>query len=270
MPHARVNGCDFYYESAGSGPDIVFIHGEIHGTDYWEYQIPALSGEYRCFAYNRRGHARTELTEHGFSLVNQVRDLAALIDQFGIKRPIIVAVAFGAAIAAQYAIQFPDRVRGIVMVAWSELHEAMKYFDRWVRASQQVVQILERQGREALIDFVRREGGRSIYMVIPLDSPIRERCVRLFAAHPVEEYRRGMLELASSVPDLIPAFRQLTLPVLGVCGDADPFPDQPQVLAGMPNFREVPPFKGAGRFIHWEQPAAFNQLVREFIASCPL
>ncbi len=269
MPHVRVNGCEFHYELTGSGPDVVFIHGEIHGTDYWEYQLPALSGQFRCLAYDRRGHAQTELTEYGFSLVNQVRDLAALIDHFCIKRPIIIAVAFGAAIAAQYAIQYPDRVRGIVMVAWSELHDALKYFDRWVKASQQVVRVLETQGREALIDYVRREGGRSIYMVIPLDSPIRERCVRLFAAHPVEEYRRGMLELACSVPDLIPAFRQLSIPVLGVCGDGDPFPDQPQVLKGMTGFREAAPFKNAGRFIHWEQPEAFNQLVREFIERCP-
>lgn len=269
MPHVRTNGCEFYYEMAGAGPDVVFIHGEIHGTDYWEYQLPALAGECRCFAYNRRGHAGTELTDYGFSLVNQVRDLAMLLDHFGIRRPIIVAVAFGAAIAAQFAIQYPQRVRGIVMVAWSELHEAMKYFDRWVKASAQVVKILETEGRDALIDYLRREGGRSIYLVIPLDSAIRERCVRLFAAHPVEEYRRGMLELAMSVPDLIAPFRQLTLPVLGVCGDGDPFPDQPQVLAGMAHFREAPQFKGAGRFIHWEQPEAFNRLLREFIANCP-
>ena len=31
MPTAHVNGCEFYYEVAGSGTPLVFIHGETHG-----------------------------------------------------------------------------------------------------------------------------------------------------------------------------------------------------------------------------------------------
>ena len=58
-------------------------------------EIPDLAREYRCLAYNRRGHAKTELTNYGFSLVNQTRDLAELIDRLHIERPVIIAVAFG-------------------------------------------------------------------------------------------------------------------------------------------------------------------------------
>ena len=68
------------------------------------------------------------------------------------------------------------------------------------------------------------------YYVIPTASPIREACVRMFGGQPIELYRRGMLEFARSVPDLVPRFKQLTLPVLGVCGALDPFPDQPEAL----------------------------------------
>jgi ABC-type proline/glycine betaine transport system permease subunit len=32
MPLIEANGCDFYYEQIGQGPDMVFIHGEIHGS----------------------------------------------------------------------------------------------------------------------------------------------------------------------------------------------------------------------------------------------
>ncbi len=95
MPTIEANGCNFYYELQGEGPDVVFIHGEIHGTAYWEYQLPEFAREYRCFAYNRRGHAGTELTDFGFSLVNQTRDLAALIEKLGLHQPVIIAVAFG-------------------------------------------------------------------------------------------------------------------------------------------------------------------------------
>jgi len=265
MPTVQANGCNFYYELAGQGPDLVFIHGEIHGLEYWEYQIPEFARAHRCFAYNRRGHAKTELTRFGFSLVNQTRDLAALIDRLGIEQPVIIAVAFGTTIAASYAIAHPGRVKALVLVAWSELHDSMQYFQRWKEYSEEAAQVLEAGGREAFLSLLHSHGGKRIYRVIPVDSPVREKVIRMFAGHPVEEYRHGMLEFGSSVPDLVPAFRALDLPVLGLCGSNDPYPDRPEVLAGMKNFREAPVIAGAGRFVHWERPNEFNSVVRAFL-----
>ena len=74
-----------------------------------------------------------------------------------------------------------------------------------------------------------------------------------------------MLEFGSSVPDLVPAFRALDLPVLGLCGSNDPYPDRPDVLAGMENFREAPAIASAGRFVHWERPNEFNSAVHAFL-----
>lgn len=268
MTMVRANGWDFYCESVGSGPDLVFIHGEIHGIDYWEHQIADLSRDHRCLIYERRGHRRTGMPAFGFSLENQTRDLEALISHFEVRDPVLVAVAFGTTIAANYALRQPTSAKGIVMVAWSEMHEADLYLQRWIRASDTVVRILETEGRDALLDFLRREAGRSVYLVVPLDSPIREACIQMFGNHPVDEYRRGMLEFATSVPPLVESFRKLALPVLGVCGDGDPFPDRPEVLLGMRNFREAPPVAGAGRFIQWEKPAEFNALLRAFLDEC--
>src|SRR5690606_39373966 len=103
MPSIKVNNCNFEYELAGKGRDIVFIHGEIHGMQYWEHQIKEFSRDFRCLTYNRRGHKGTEWTDYGFSLVNQAKDLEALIKELGIERPVIVALAFGTTVAVQYA-----------------------------------------------------------------------------------------------------------------------------------------------------------------------
>ena len=176
-------------------------------------------------------------------------------------------VARGSTIAANYAIQYPDRVKGLILVAWSELHEAMQYFDRWKAYNEEATQVLESMGRGAFIELLRRDAGKRIYKVIPLEEPVREKAIQLFASHPIEEYRSGMLEFGSSVPDLVPAFRKLELPVLGLCGANDPYPDKPEVLAGMKSFREAPFIPGAGRFVHWEQPRAFNAAVRSFLQS---
>lgn len=265
MTMVPANGWSFDCEITGEGPDIIFIHGEIHGKEYWEHQLKEFSKSHRCLTYNRRGHSTTGAPEYGYSLENQRRDLEALIKYFKIEDPIIVAVAFGTTIAADYAICHPNSVKGIILVAWSELHDARKYFDRWVNASKQVVDILESKGKKGLVEFLQNEGGRTVYMVIPLESPIREPCIRMFANHPIEEYKRGMLEFATSVPNLIDSFSKLDLPVLGICGALDPFPDQPEILNGMSGFIEAPPVSGGSRFVQWEKPTEFNKLMHNYL-----
>jgi 3-oxoadipate enol-lactonase len=267
MPMISANGCDFFYEQHGQGRDVVFVHGEIHGIEYWEHQLSDLSRDHRCLVYNRRGHAKTQWTDYGFSLHNQTRDLEQLIAHFGVERPVLIALAFGTTIAANYAIRNPDKVRGIVLAAWSEMHDAFQYFERWKLYSQQAAHILEHDGREAFIDLLRKEGGKSIYKVIPVDSPVREKVIQMFASHPLGEYQRGMLEFGLSVPNLVPEFRKLEVPVLGLCGDRDPYPDQPEVLRGMANFREAPQISGGGRFVNWERPVEFNEVIRSFLQS---
>lgn len=269
MPMIRVNNCDFQYElngRAGKGRDIVFVHGEIHGMQYWEHQIAEFSTDHRCLIYNRRGHSGTEFTNYGFSLVNQARDLAGLINAVGFEKPLIVALAFGTTIAAQYAMDHPDRVAGMVIGAWSELHDAPNYMDVWTAATKRVVPVLEHEGRQAFIDLLRKEGGRNIYRVIPKEEgPFREKVIQMMASHPVDEYRRGMLELGNSVPNLAPRFSQLDIPVMGVCGAEDPYPDQPEQLKGMKNFFEAPMIQGAARYVNWQKPVEFNAAVRKFI-----
>ena len=269
MQIANVNGCNFRCEVKGDGPGIVFVHGEIHGMDYWEHQVAEFSREHRCLTYDRRGHGGTDLTPFGYSVANQSRDLRGLLDHFGMDQVVIVALAFGTTIAANFAIDYPHRVRGLVIAAWSELHDARSYLQRWEVAGLRAAAAVDEGGREALVKLLKVEGGNTMFKVIPPEgSPLRDRAIELLASHPADEYRRGMLEMASSVPELLPHLRRLDIPVLGVCGTQDPFPDQPERLSGMKNFREAPPIAGAGRFLQWEQPQEFNRLLRGFIADC--
>jgi pimeloyl-ACP methyl ester carboxylesterase len=121
MPIADVNGCEIYYEANGIGPDVVFIHGEDHGIEMFERQVADLCGNYRCVAYYRRGHGKSELVPYGYSLRNQMIDLAGLLDHLEVRQAVIVAVAMATTIAASYALEYPARVRGLVLASWCEL-----------------------------------------------------------------------------------------------------------------------------------------------------
>jgi len=121
MPIANVNDCEFYYEITGSGPDVIFVHGEDHGLELFEHQIAHFSRRFRCITYDRRGHGKTELTPYGYSLHNQTLDLSGLLDHLQVSRPLIVAVAMATPIAVSFAVAYPDRVAGLALASWYEL-----------------------------------------------------------------------------------------------------------------------------------------------------
>jgi hypothetical protein len=43
MPIVNVNDCEFYYEMTGSGPDVIFVHGEDHGIELFEHPSSAVT-----------------------------------------------------------------------------------------------------------------------------------------------------------------------------------------------------------------------------------
>src|SRR5262249_26866135 len=111
MPIANVNHCEFYYEITGSGPDVIFVHGEDHDIELFEHQVAYFSKWFRCITYDRRGHGKTELTPYGYSLHNQTLDLAVLLDHLQVSRLVIVAVAMATPIAVSFALVIPSGSR---------------------------------------------------------------------------------------------------------------------------------------------------------------
>ncbi|MDE0254174.1 MAG: alpha/beta hydrolase, partial [Rhodospirillaceae bacterium] len=150
-------------------------------------------------------------------------------------------------------------------IAWGELYEARSYLERWQVAGRAAADALEAGGRDGLVAFLREHGGTRYFKVIPpAGHPFREPVIQLLANHPVAEYRTGMLEMAASVPDVIPRLEKLDVPVMGINGTADPFIEDPARLAGVRSFRQVEPVEGAGRFLHWECPDIFNDRLTDF------
>ena len=59
MPISRANGLDIYYEKAGQGPPLVFIHALPFNHNLWQYQIADLSRRYTTYALDLRGWGRS-------------------------------------------------------------------------------------------------------------------------------------------------------------------------------------------------------------------
>ena len=63
MPYIQSDGACLYYEAAGTGTPIVFVH-EFSGDLWsWEKQIQHFSRHYRCVAFNARGYPPSDAPE---------------------------------------------------------------------------------------------------------------------------------------------------------------------------------------------------------------
>ncbi len=107
------NETTFYYEVTGAGDSVVLIHAGICDHRMWNAQIPALSVQFQVFRYDMRGYGRTLLTDTTYA---HHEDLLALFDHWQIGAAHLVGASKGGTIALDFALDYPDRVRSLIMV----------------------------------------------------------------------------------------------------------------------------------------------------------
>jgi pimeloyl-ACP methyl ester carboxylesterase len=111
----------FVHVAAPANPDlpaIVFIHGaSANLNDQMAPLKPLLAGRAELLFFDRPGHGWSERGSGNETPFGQARALAALMDKLGVGPAIIVGHSFGAAEATAFALAYPDRTRGLVLLA---------------------------------------------------------------------------------------------------------------------------------------------------------
>lgn len=107
------------YVEAGSGPDLVLIHGALLTLeDMWLGPMTALSRHFRVIAVDRPGHGasdRIRLCDGSpWTQAEIIRDAVQALD---LHKPVIVGHSFGGAVALSYGMSFPDEIAGVVALA---------------------------------------------------------------------------------------------------------------------------------------------------------
>src|SRR5215469_3951718 len=114
MPTVDVRGTTIYYEQAGLGPSLLFIHGMCGNATVWAGQVDRLADRFGCVTYDRRGHTRSALGTEPESVSTHAADAAALIESLELARPVVVGSSGGARIAVELARTRPDLLAGAV------------------------------------------------------------------------------------------------------------------------------------------------------------
>ena len=119
-----VDGVQVHYKTVGEGETVlILLHGFGAGEFTWQEVIVPLSEYGMVVAYDRPGFGLTERPLPGqwtgtnpYSSGFQPELLVGLMDSLGIERAVLVGNSAGGNVAAQTALDYPDRVQGLMLV----------------------------------------------------------------------------------------------------------------------------------------------------------
>ena len=116
MPMISINGTQLYYEEAGEGQPMLFIHGMCGDASVWADQVRRLSPHAHCVAYDRRGHSRSPLGPVAQRTVDlHADDAAQLIMELGLAPCILIGSSGGARIGLDVVRRYPRLLAGAVL-----------------------------------------------------------------------------------------------------------------------------------------------------------
>src|SRR4249920_4197051 len=97
MPYADSNGIQLYYEEAGRGTPIIFVHEFAGDLRSWEGQIRHFSRRYRCIAFNARGYPPSDVpaSPSQYSQAIATDDIASVMRELGVGRAHIIGCSMG-------------------------------------------------------------------------------------------------------------------------------------------------------------------------------
>jgi pimeloyl-ACP methyl ester carboxylesterase len=256
----EVNGATLYYDEMGAGIPLLFIHGMCGSADVWRDQTQRLSSQFRCIAYDRRGHTRSSLgaiTQRTVEL--HADDAATLIETLGLAPCVLVGSSGGARVAFDVVRRFPYLLRGAVLSEPPIMAldpEGAKDFQRRLKPA--VEAALTRGGPVAAVDTFFEIMCPGLWSALPeaARDPYRANSRELLGDLQMPEYRVTSTDLT-----------QLQTPCLAIRGSESLplFQHIVGVLAEqMPNCQLIE-FAGSGHVTYFEKPEAFAAAVTSFV-----
>ena len=112
-----VNGLNLHYRDwGGSGQPVVLLHGLASTCHIWDLVAPLLAADFSVIAVDQRGHGHSDKPEYGYDFASVSRDLLEVIQSKGLEKPVVVGHSWGADVALEFSVAYPDVPRGICFV----------------------------------------------------------------------------------------------------------------------------------------------------------
>lgn len=264
------DGTGLYYEEAGSGTPILFVHE--FGGDWrsWEPQMRYFTRRYRCITFSARGYLPSDVPAdpERYSQDIAVDDMVDVLDGLGIEKAHIVGLSMGGFATLHFGLRHANRALSLVVAGAG--YGAEKEHEEYFRnVSREVARCFEEQGAPTFSQTYATAASRIVFQL--KDPRGWEEFARQLGEHSSQGSAltmRGVQARRPSIYDLEAELGQMQVPTLIVVGDEDDHCLQPGIF-----LKKTVPASGllvlpkTGHTLNIEEPALFNQFVSDFLAT---
>ncbi len=269
MPYATTSdNVRLYFEEAGTGTPIIFLHEFAADHTNWEPQMRYFSRRHRCVAYSARGYTPSDApTSHEvYTYKHFYSDALAVLDHLKIEKAHFVGLSMGAYSSLQIGIHAPQRALSLTLAgvgSGSDLANLDAFRAQCQANAEQYYSIganeVAKATREApsRIPFLLKDprGHRDFY-----DS---------LARHDSKGSGNTMRSFQGGRPSMYTmedAIRTIPTPTLIICGDEDDHCIAPSLFLK----KTIPAsglamFPKSGHVLNLEEPSLFNETLDRFV-----
>ncbi|MGD0301890.1 MAG: alpha/beta fold hydrolase [Bryobacteraceae bacterium] len=261
MPNTQNQGVNIYWDEQGQGAPILLIMGLGYPSQMWYRTRPLLAERYRTIALDNRGVGRSDMPPGPYPILVMAEDAAAALDAAGVDSAHVYGVSMGGMIAQEFALQFPHRVRSLILGCTAAGGPTA------VRAEPEVTQLLMSRGQmtpeqaaEAAVPFIYDSGTPRAR----IDEDLAARKDWLVRPEAYINQLMGILAW-----EAYSRLERINVPTLVIHGEADrlvPPANGKLIAARIPGAKLVL-IPNAGHIFSTDQPDAAHRPVLEFLNS---
>ena len=264
------DGVKLYYEAAGGGIPLVFVHEFAGDHRSWEPQMRFFSRWYHCIAYAARGYAPSEVPTDPakYSQARARDDIRAVLDHLGIDKAHICGLSMGGFATLHFGITYPRRARSL-LISGCGYGAAPDEKAKFHLETEAAASAIERDGMNIIgqqyaigptrVQFQNKDprGWKEFEAQLREHSSVGSALTM-----------RGVQMKRPSLWELRDDMRQIDVPTLVVTGDED----DPCLEPGLLMKRYIPTAGLAvvprcGHTINIEEPDEFNRILYNFITA---
>lgn len=268
MPHLTTDdGVKLYYEEAGTGIPIVFVHEFAGDYRSYELQLRYFGRRYRCVAYNARGYPPSDVPPDAgrYSQDRACDDIWSVLDALKIDKAHIVGFSMGGFAALHFGFKYPLRARSLV-IAGCGYGAAPDKRAQFAEEAETAAAQFENQTMEKAAEGYAL-GPTRVQFKNKDPRGWREFADQL-AQHSTEgaaKTMRGVQKQRPSLFDLVEEMKTLTLPTLVMTGDEDwPCLEPALLMKRTIQSAALIVMPNAGHTVNLEDPCAFNAHLADF------